>query len=111
MYHHQSLGSPPKSTLLQVIKRHPYLYSTFPGLNYGLISKHLPPSEATEKGHMIQRRQGINSTRNNKQAIRDARHDIKNIFPTEYVCSAMEDKIFCCAVIGDTHEDTIFRLP
>ena len=44
MYHHQSLGSPPKSTLLHAIKRYPDLYSTFPGLNYELISKHLPPS-------------------------------------------------------------------
>ena len=108
MYHHQSLGSPPKSTLLQDIKRHPDLYSTFPGLNYEIISNHLPPSEATEKLHMIQRRQGINSTRNNKQTIIDARQYIKNMFPTEHVCSAMEDEIFCCNVIGDTHEDTIY---
>ena len=85
MYHHQSLGSPPKSTLLQAIKRHPDLYSTFPGLNYELISKHLPPYEATEKLHMIQIRQGINSTSYNKQAVRDARQDIKNMFPTEHV--------------------------
>ena len=69
MYHHQSLGSPSKSTLLQSIRRHPYLYSTFPGLNYELTSKHLPTSEATEKLHMIQRRQGINSTSNNKQSV------------------------------------------
>ena len=105
MYHHQSLGSPPKSTLLQAIKRHPDLYSTFPGLNYELISKHLPPSEATGKGHMIQRRQGINSTSDNKQAVRDARQDIKNMFLTEHVCSAIEDKIFCCAVIGYAYEN------
>ena len=94
MYHHQSLGSPPKSTLLQAIRRHPDLYSTFPGLNDELISKHLPPSEATEKGHMIKRRQVINSTSNIKQAVRDARQDIKNMFLTEHVCSAIEDKIF-----------------
>ena len=108
MYHHQSLGSQPKSTLLQAIKRHPDLYSTFPGLNYELISKHMPPSEATEKGHTIQRIQGINSTRNHKQAIRDARQDIKNMFLTERVCSAMKDEICCCACIGDTHKDTIY---
>ena len=68
----------------------------------------MPPSEATEKGHMIQIRQEVNSTRNDKQAIRDARQDIKNMFPTEHVCSAMEDEIFCCAIIGDTHKDTIY---
>ena len=116
MYHHQSLGSPPKTTLLQDIKRHPNLYSTFPGLNYELISKYLPPSEATEKVPMIQIRQGVNSTRKYKQAIRDARQDIKKMFPTAHVCSAMENEIFCCAVIVDTHKDTIYsdltgRLP
>ena len=106
MYHHQSLGSPPKTTLLQAIKRHPNLYATFPGLNYELIIKHLPPSEATEKGHMIQRRQGINSTIKYKQKIRDERQDIKNMFLTKHVCSATEDEIFFCAVIGDTHKDS-----
>ena len=57
---------------------------------------------------MIQKRQGINSTRNDKQAIRDARQDIKNMLPTEHVFSAMEDDFFFCAVIGDTHKDTIY---
>ena len=57
---------------------------------------------------MIQRRQEINSTRKYKQAIRDASKDIKNIFPTEHVCSAMEDEMFCCTVIGDTQKDTIY---
>ena len=40
MYHHQSLVSLPTSTLLQAIKRHPDLYSTFPGLNCELITLH-----------------------------------------------------------------------
>ena len=30
------------------------------------------------------------------------------MFPTEHVCSAMEDEIFCCAVIGDTHKYIIY---
>ena len=30
------------------------------------------------------------------------------MFPTEHVCSAMKDEIFCCAFIGDTHKDTIY---
>ena len=34
MYHHQSLGSPPKTTFLKAIKRHTNLYSTLPGLSY-----------------------------------------------------------------------------
>ena len=102
------LSSSKEVSLLLFHERRPNLYSTFQGLNYELISKHLPPSEATEKGHMIQRRQGINSTSNNKQAIRDAHQDIKNMFPTEHVCSATEDEIFCCDVIRDTHKDTIY---
>ena len=57
---------------------------------------------------MIQRRQGINSTSKYKQEIRDARQDIQNKFPTEHVCSAIEDEIFCCAVIGDANENTIY---
>ena len=71
-------------------------------------SKHLPLSEATEKGHMIQIRQGINSTSYNKQAVRDARQDIKNMFPTEHVWSAIENEIFWCAVIGYSHKNTIY---
>ena len=42
MYHHQSLGSPPRTTLLRAIRKHPNLFHTFPGLNYELIRKHLP---------------------------------------------------------------------
>ena len=57
---------------------------------------------------MIQRRQGINSTREYKQAIRDARQDINNMSPTEHVCSATEDEMFWYDVIGDTHKDTIY---
>ena len=30
------------------------------------------------------------------------------MFPTEHVCSAIEDKIFCFAVIGDANENTIY---
>ena len=30
------------------------------------------------------------------------------MFPTEHVCSAVEDEMFCCAVIGDKHKDTIY---
>ena len=30
------------------------------------------------------------------------------MFPTEHVCSAIEDEIFCFAVIGDANENTIY---
>ena len=100
-YHHQSIGSPPKSTFLQAIKNHPKQWHTFPGLTYELISQHLPPSTATYKGHMIRTRQGARSTRNNRQEVLDARLDITYMFPSEQVCSAEEDELFCFAVLGD----------
>ena len=50
-YHHQSVCSPTKSALLRGIAN--LQFRTFPGLTYELIKKHLPPSTATDKGHMI----------------------------------------------------------
>ena len=49
-YHHQSLFSPPEVTLIQAIKNEQL--KSFPGLTAELISKHLPQSIATYKGHM-----------------------------------------------------------
>ena len=63
MCHHQSLGNPRKDTLLRALKRHPDQFKTFPGLKWDLIKNHLPPSEATDKGHMIMTRKGLKSTR------------------------------------------------
>ena len=53
MYHHQTMGSPPRPTFLRAIRKHPKCVATFPGLTYELIRKHLPLSTATLKGHMI----------------------------------------------------------
>ena len=108
MYHHQSLGSPPKPSLLRAIRTHPKLFSTFAGLTYELISKHLPPSSATYQGHMIRRRGGLNSTRYNRKAVLDARRNVEDMFPREQVCQAYEDEIYCFAVLGDTNEDTLY---
>ena len=63
MYHYQSLGNPRKKTLLRALKRHPDQFVTFSGLTWDLINNHLPPSKATEKGHMIMTRKGLKSTR------------------------------------------------
>ena len=54
-YLHQILCSPPKSTLLKAIRN--IQFRSIPGLAYELINDHLPPSAATEKGHMIRTRQ------------------------------------------------------
>jgi len=53
-YHHQSLFSPPEVTLIQAIKNEQL--KSFPGLIAELISKHLPQSTATYKGHMHRNR-------------------------------------------------------
>ena len=50
-YHHQSVCSPTKSAFLRGIAN--LQFRAFPGLTYKLINKHLPPSTATDKGHMI----------------------------------------------------------
>ena len=108
MYHHQPLGSPPKSTFLQMIHKHPSQFASFPGLTYELSGKHLPVSEATEKGHMIQTRQNLRSTNNNKQNVLDARRDLKDMDPPQHMCAAIDGKSFCFAVLGDRNEDTIY---
>ena len=83
MYHHQSLGNPRKDTLLRALKRHPGQFATFPGLNWDLIQNHLPPSEATDKGHMIMTRKGLKSTRAIARQINKttSRRDISTVVP------------------------------
>ena len=76
MYHHQSLGNPRKDALLRALKRHPDQFVTFPGLPWDLIKNHLPPTEATEKRHMIMTRKGLKSTRSITRQITKARKDI-----------------------------------
>ena len=106
MYHHQSLGNPRKDTLLRALKRHPDQFKTFPGLKWDLIKNHLqvPPSEATDKGHMIMTRKGLKSTRAIARQINKTRRDISNPLPTKEVCMAEEDEIYYYAVLRDRNE-------
>jgi len=110
MYYHQCLGSPPKSTILKALrnKTGENQLKTFPGLTFELISKHLPPSSATDKGHMVRTRQGVRSTRSNRQEIIDARLNVNDMNPTEQICTAIDDEIFCYAVLADENEGTIY---
>ena len=57
-YHHILLGSPPIASILRPLRKHPEKLLTFPGMNRRLITKHLPPSTATAKGHMTRTRKG-----------------------------------------------------
>ena len=80
LFYHQVLSSPPKSTLLRAIKNKQL--KSFAGLTYDLIKKHLPEScPATEKGHMVQRRAGAQSPRNNRQEIIDACKEVDDMNP------------------------------
>jgi hypothetical protein len=64
--------------------------------------------EGTLQRHMIHRRQGIDSTNNNRQAMEDACQSIAGMSPTEHVCAAHEDKILCSAVIGNKNTNIIY---
>ena len=50
--------------------------TTIPGLTPHLIKHHLPPSTATDKGHMRRHRQGVQSMRTQQPAILQARSDV-----------------------------------
>ena len=84
------------------------LFSTFPGLIYDLINKHLPLSTAALKGHMVQNRRGIRATSSDVQQVIDARKCVSDMSPAKQICSAEEDEIYCIAVIGNRNENTIY---
>ena len=106
MYYHQCLCSPPKSSMLKAIRNNQL--ASFPGLTYELISKHLPPSSATEKGHMVRTRQGARSTRSNQKEILDARKSVDDMHPQEQICNTSEDEMFCFAILADSNDATIY---
>ena len=59
-WYHTTLFSPVNHNLIQAIKKG-YL-ATWNNLTISLINKHIPPSMATDKGHMYQTRKNIKST-------------------------------------------------
>ena len=60
-FHHGTLLSPAQSTLVKVIhNRH---IPTWPGLDESIVTKYLPPSLNTAKGHPRQERQHLQSTK------------------------------------------------
>jgi len=103
-YYHQCLLSPPKLTLLHAINNQSL--QTFTGLTYGLISKHLPPSTATDKGHMKRRKQNIRSTRSNKKDIQQAKFEVMDMHPPQQMCAALD--MFCFAALADANEGTMY---
>ena len=60
-YHHHTLFAPSETTLRKAIRNN-YLI-TWPGLDQDLVTKGLPISVATAKGHIKQQRQNLQSTK------------------------------------------------
>jgi len=70
-------------------------------VTYDQVSKFLPDLSATDKGHIIQTRQGAQSIRIMRQAVVDARENVDDMDPAEQVCPALDDQTFCYAVLVD----------
>ena len=103
-YLHQSFCSPPKVTFLKAIdNKH---LSSIPGLTHDLIHKYLPPSTATDKGHMRRVKQGIQSTRSTTKAKQDARLEVADMNPTQHVCATHD--MFCFAALADANTGTMY---
>ena len=107
-YHHQSLGSPPTSTMLHVLTKHPKELMTFPSFTRKLLNKFLPPSTATAKGHMIRTRKGLRSTKNIQQEIEDARAQVDDMAPEQQVCTAIDDEMFCFSITTNYDNNVIY---
>ena len=65
-YLHATCFSPVPSTFIKAIQNNNFI--TWPGLTTKLIQRHLPPSIATEKGHIRQEYSGLQSTKTPAQA-------------------------------------------
>ena len=103
-YLHQYLFSPTKSTLIKAVKNNQLL--GFPGLTTQAITKHLPESTVTIKGHLHRQRKNLQSTR--KQAPIDDNTSIAtedNNPPGEKDASC---EIFCCADLAITIDGTLY---
>ena len=104
-FHHQSLLSPPTTTILKALKNNQL--NSFPGLTQEIL-RHLPPSTATAKGHMHKNPKGLRSTRSNVKAQQDARLDLKEMNPQQELCNVQEQNLFCFAALADTVNDTVY---
>ena len=66
-YMHAAAGFTVKSTWLKAIKKGNF--STWPGLIYSNTEKYFPQSVETLKGHMVQKSQGVQSTKKEKHKL------------------------------------------
>ena len=68
-FYHGVLGGPVKSTFLNALRKG--YFTNWPGLTSELISKHLEPKIYTAKGHILQEKQGLQSTSTDTLPIPD----------------------------------------
>ena len=83
---------------------------SFPGITYGLTNEHLTPSTASDKGHMVQTRKNLQSTRSNWKEIIDARLAVGDINPPHQICTAIDNAMFCFAALADANDNTIYSI-
>ena len=65
-YYHAAAGFPVRATWLDAIKAGNY--ESWPGLTYNNAARYCPNALPTLKGHMVQGRKGVRSTRSNREA-------------------------------------------
>ena len=58
---------------------------------------------------MVQTCQVICSTQKNHKEAINAQLTVDNMNPPEQICSALDDKMFCFAVLTDANEGTIYK--
>ena len=110
-YHHQSLWSPPTSTVIKSINNGQL--RSFPGLLAKIMTK-LPPSTATAKGHMHRQRQGLRSTSANlpepnlSQAQPSLAFEELDMNPPLEANASVEKDLFCFAALSDSITGTIY---
>ena len=75
-----------------------------PGLTKESVTKNLPPSLATIKGHMHRVPKNVQSTRKNKNIIQnDTETDIAPSQDTAAKC-----EVFCFSALADANEPTLY---
>ena len=98
-YHHASIFSPVQSTLVYAINNNHF--TSWPGLTSTLITKNLAPVLATEKGHIRQEKQNLQSTKSGptyenqlKKIKANIRKIKQNLPPGKPFRTALEEEIF-----------------
>jgi hypothetical protein len=80
--------------------------STIPGLTPAFINNNLPPSTATDKGHVHRHRSNTASTRNIQKNKVAARAEVDQMMPQQDACS-MQD-MFCFAALANANTVTMY---